>query len=279
MDEATLQMTAELAEELATAHRYASTKDVRVRNFHLKQMGRSPAHCRYAMLSDFDESSLCKRLGSGVHSLLLGGPGLVVYPGKVRRGKEYEAFAALNTGAIICSRSEYETSNRTADAIRRDRLASEVLFSSGVVHETTIEWDWLGRSRRCTPDIVGVDHLAELKTTQNASPDRFKWDVLRFSYTAQLSDYLEAINSVRSRYLRDVYIVAAEKKPPYVVSTYRVAKRDLETGASQCRLWMERLLACEASGNFPGYCESIQDLDLPGSADDLIFGDEEGGES
>lgn len=272
------EMTAELAEELASAARYADTRDVPVRNFHLKQMGRSPAHCRYAMLSGIDEPSLTKRLGSAVHSLLLGGKELIVYPGKVRRGKEFDAFAKENTDKIICSRSEYETANRTADAVRSDRLASDVLFARGNRYEQTIMWSWLGRSRRCTPDVNGPDMLAELKTTRDASSDRFKWDVLRYGYCTQLVDYSNALLETRGHAPRDVYIVAVEKSPPYVVATYRVMKRDMELAERQLRAWMERLLVCEQTGIWPSYCASVLDLELPGNDNDdlgLVFSEDE----
>lgn len=276
MDAEVETLSAELADELANATRFADTRDVPVRNHHLKQMARSPAHCRFAMLAGHDEPNLVKRLGSAVHSLLLGGPSLIVFPGKVRRGKAYDVFEADNADKLICSRSEYETSNRTADAVRADRLASEVIFAKGNRHEQRIEWEWLGRSRRVTPDIAGDDLLAELKTTQNASMDKFKWDVLRYGYPGQLADYRNALLETRGRAPRDIYIVAVEKRPPYVCSTFRVSKRDLEIGLAQCQSAMERLLICEAANQWPGYCSSIQDLELPGDdTSDFIFADEE----
>lgn len=277
MDAAVEAMTGELAEELVINARSTDTRLVRVRNYHLKQMGRSPAHCRYSMLFGHDEPSLTKRLGSGVHSLLLGGQPLIRYNGKRDlRTKAYQEFAAANTNAIICSPTEYETANRTADAVRNDRLAAEVLLGNGRRYEQTIEWDWMGRSRRCTPDVAGPDMLGELKTTRDGAHDRFKWDVLRYGYHTQLFDYSTALLETRGHAPRDVFIVAVEKKPPYVVATYRLTKNDLEMGGRLVREWMTRLLECEKTNDWPGYSASIQDLDLPTRDDelDLIFDDD-----
>jgi hypothetical protein len=272
----TEELSGELAAELAANENARSTRDVPVRNYALKAMGRSPAHCRHAMLSSFDGPNLTQRLGSAVHSLLLGGPDLIVFPGKVRRGKAFDEFELEHAGKIICSRAEYETANRTAQSVRNDRLATEVLYAKGNRHEHTLHWEWLGRSRRCTPDIDGPGLLAELKTTQNASPDKFKWDVLRYGYINQLADYANALLTTKSYAPRDVFIVAVEKTAPYVCSVYRVAPRDIERGLNQCRAWMERLLVCEATDEWPGYCSSVMDLELPGDDDgDLIFGDED----
>lgn len=277
MDSAVEAMSLELRDELASnSNRIKDTRDVRVRNFHLKAMARSPAHCRHEMLFDNDDPSIAKRLGSGVHSLILGGPELALYPGKQRRGKEFDAFAKAHPGALIFTKKEYDKSHRIADAIRGNELASRILFQPDSIYEKAIEWEWLGRSRRCTPDVRTKTHLAELKSTRNASPDKFKWDALRFGYVAQLADYANAMEFELGYAPKLVYIVAVETHPPFVVSVYSVSPRDLEFGQRQIRTWMERLLVCEAANSWPGYCQSIQDLDLPtGEGDDIVFADED----
>lgn len=278
MEADTEQMSAELAEELAAnnAVRTKDTRDVRVRCFHLKAMSRSPAHCRHEMLFDNDDPSISKRLGAGVHALILGGPKLALYTGKVRRGKDFDLFAKDNPGALIFLKKDYDRSHRIADAIRSDESASRILFQPDSIYEQSIEWEWLGRSRRCTPDVRTKTHLAELKSTRNASPDKFRWDVLRFGYLAQLADYTNAIESIQGYAPKLTYIVAVETAPPFVVSTYSVSAANLEIGQRQLRTWMERLLVCEATQSWPGYCASVQELDIPGNEDvDLVFGDDE----
>lgn len=278
MDSAIEVMSLELRDELAAnGNRIRDTRDVRVRNHHLRAMARSPAHCRHEMLFDNEDPSISKRLGSGVHALILGGPKLALYPGKVRRGREYDAFAKDNSGALILTKKEYDRSHRIADAIRGNNLACQVLFQPDSIFEKSIDWEWLGRSRRCTPDVRTKTHLAELKSTRNASPDKFKWDALRYGYVAQLADYSNAMEEVNGYAPKLTYIVAVETAAPFVVSVYSISPRDLDVGQRQIRTWMERLLACEAAGSFPGYCESIQDLEIPNNSDDLdlVFGDDE----
>lgn len=275
------RISSELRDELASSQRRVrDTRAVPLRFSHLSKMARSPLHCLHAMQFD-SEPSLSQRLGSGTHSLLLGGPPVVCFPGKVRRGAAYDKFAADNTGSIILSRSEYDKAHRIADSVRGNSLASEVLFAPGSIYETTIGWRWGDRACRSTPDCRSMDVLVELKTTRDASPDRFKWDALRYGYVSQLRFYQMAIDMTLGDRLVDskVYIVAVESAPPYVCSVYSVSKRDLEFGEKQIRGWMERFLACEAAQSWPGYCQSIQELELPirdGEDEtdlDLIFGD------
>lgn len=288
MTPAAEQLSAELASELASnQRRLRDTRSIPLRFHHLKAMARSPLHCLHAMQSD-SEPTLSKRLGAGTHSLLLGGDPVVCFPGKQRRGKVWDAFAKKHAGSIILSRSEYDKSNRIAESVRGNKLASEVLYAPGSIYEHRIAWDWNGRACRSTPDCWSPDFLAELKTTRDASADRFKWDALRYGYVSQLRFYRTALKFFSSMAVLDAFarpvppqtmIVAVESAPPYVCSVYSVSKRDLEFGEKQIRGWMERFLACEAAQSFPGYCESIQPLELPirdGEDEtdlDLIFGD------
>ena len=274
MNAAALATSGELAKSLATP---GDTRDFPIRNSHLKAMAKSAAHCRHAILNN-SESSLSKRLGSGVHSLLLGGQPVLMYPGKQRKGKDFDLWLKDKPGdALVYLRKEYERAHGIANAIKSDRLASQVLFAPGTIYEQTILWDWLGRKRRCTPDARTASHLVDLKTTRNASPEKFRWDVIRFGYHAQMADYANAIETSTGVRPRDIYIVAVETIEPYPVVTYRLTPNDLEQGERLVHSWMERLLICEATGDWPGYSEAIVDLDLP-DPDGMSFDFDDDGE-
>lgn len=276
MNAAALEMTAELATTLATP---PDTKDIPLRHSHLKQMARSAAHCRHAMISGYDDATLSKRLGSGVHSLILGGDPVLLWKGKQRKGKDYDAWRKEQPKeAHVYTAKNYDRTHRIADAIRSDRHASQILFAPGSIYEKTINWTWMGRSRRTTPDVRTWSHLAELKTTRNASPEKFKWDVLRFGYHAQLADQQLACEADTGRLPKDVYCVAVETVAPFVVTVYRLTPNDLEMGARLNCAWMERFQLAEATNCWDGYCQTIQDLDLPGDDDGLVFTDDEGEE-
>jgi hypothetical protein len=56
---------------------------------------------------------------------------------------------------------------------------------------------------------------------------------------------------------------------------FELSQRALEHGARLCRAWMERVLVCEETGDWPGYCEATVPLDVPDDEEELTFGDEE----
>lgn len=267
-----MNLSAELVAEIE--RNAQDTRLMPVRNSHLKAMARSAAHCRYAMLNEY-EQTLSMRLGSGAHSLLLGGPPLVCFPGKRRAGKEWEAFEEGHADALILSAAEMHKAQSMAAAVRADEVANRVLFGQGMIYEKTIMWTQLGRERRCTPDARNASIVVELKTTRDASQDKFRWDAIRLGYHVQCADYAMAFEAERGYAPSDVYIVAVENAAPYGCSTWRLTTAALDKGKRLAHERLEKLLACEASGEWPGYSSGPIDFDVPLDPNDLVFADDD----
>ncbi len=278
MIESALELSGELAAALAENQQLSrvepDTRSMPVRNSHLKAMGRSAAHCRHAMLNEW-EQTLSMRLGSGAHSLLLGGPRLVCFPGKRRAGKEWEAFEADNADALILSASEMHKAQSMAAAVRADEVASRVLFGAGTRYEETLLWSQLGRARRCTPDAHNASIVVELKTTRDASPDRFRWDAIRMGYHAQVADYASAFEATYGYAPKDCFIIAVENCAPYGCTTWRMSSSAMDKGRRLNQERLEQLIACEGAGIWPGYAPSWIDFEVPLDAGDLIFADDD----
>lgn len=273
MTAAILDLSAQLRAELTRNEQDTTTKPVR--NHAIKAMSKSAAHAKHAILTEF-EPKLAQRIGLGAHSLLLGGPPVLLCPTKTRKSKAYDAWRATQPAdAIVLSRKEYERANRINEAVRADKLASQVLFVPGTVYEETINWEQLGRARRCTPDARTRDHLVDLKTTRDASPDRFKWDVARYGYALQLADYRAAMEHANGFRPLRCYIVAVESVPPYAVTVHLLTQGTLERSARQCVDLLGQIIACERANNWPGYGSQIFDLDIADPNMELVFDDEQ----
>jgi hypothetical protein len=247
----------------------ASTTDQPLRYSVLKLMGKSPAHARDAMLRQGDGATLALRLGSGCHALTFEDRPVVVYPGKQRRGKEWDEFAAANASAVILNAKEYAQAKGMSDAIRSHPVASRVLLRPEVVREKRIDWEWNGRTWRSTPDAMDFRTLAELKTTRCADPAVFWRDALRMSYHVQLAIYRRAIEQATGIKPREVYLFAVESVRPYVVTPFQFTERSLEHGDRLAKEWHERFLTCEATNHWPGYTTGIEDLDVYDINDEL----------
>lgn len=239
-----------------------------VRFSNLKQIAKSPAHYQAGLTASYDSASM--RLGRMVDVAVLGGEGPLVWDG-TRRGKEWELFRSANEGREIVTESEFASAHPIVSALLRHEHAMHLLRSG--TPKKRIYWDWLGRSCSGEPDVAGK-YLVDLKTTRCAEPGRFTKQALWLSYNAQLAWYRQGLILSGAEPPTQVFIVAVETSPPYPVTVFSLTERAIEQGERLCRVWMERLLSCEATGEWPGYVQSAVDLDVPDDLE-LTFGDEE----
>lgn len=239
-----------------------------VRFSYLKNMAKSPAHYKAALNVPFDSASM--RLGRMVDVGVLGGSEPIIWDGS-RRGKAWEEFRDGHPGAEIVTASEYEAAQPIIQSVRNHEHAMYLLTSGAV--KKRIYWEWLGRACTGEPDVAGK-YLVDLKTTRCSEPGRFSRQAIWFSYHAQLANYRLGLILSGAEPPTQLFIVAVETTPPYPVTVLTLTERAIEQGERLCRVWMERLLACEASDEWPGYVQTAVDLDIPDDLE-LTFGDEE----
>ncbi len=257
------RLSVELLDELASNERRTiDPRDVAVRFTHLKHFALSQAHAHHVMTCDRDDTTLAKRIGSGVHALTFGTPEVVVYTGKVKRGKAWDAFASEHADKLILNAKEFARSTAIADSIRRNKVAERVIFSAGTILEQRIDWEWNGRKCRSTPDARNFRTLVELKSTRSADPMRFHHDAIRMAYHASLAWYQRAIKAETDVTPRDVYIIAVEQTAPYVVTPFRLTERALEAGDHLVKLWFEQLRICETTNVWSPYTLGIEEFDV-----------------
>lgn len=270
-------MSAELRDELAAndVRRSIDPRSVPCRFSTLKQFALSPLHYFYACQVEMDET-LSMRLGSGSHAVLFGKP-VVTFTGAVRRGRAWDEFKAANSNAVILNRNE----RRQADAIAKAVEGSDIAMRhiKGCTVEQRIDWTWEGRAFRSTPDILGTYHLVDLKCLKSADPERIAWQSRSMHYNAQAALYKRAVLEKYQRETRECYLIVVENRPPHPVSVLRFTERALDLGDRLCLAWNERRRLHEDSGVYPGYVQTVVDLDVPGEDDidslGLTFADDE----
>ena len=274
MNAEALALSADLADELAANEREpVDPRTMPCRYSALKQFAVSPLHYWHAMQDQYEET-LSMRLGSGAHAMLFGTP-FVVWGGKTRNGKAWEQFKADFHDSLILSASEERKARAMCDALRRSELAMSTLFGPGMVHEQRIDWTWNGRAYRSTPDGASRTVLADLKCLRSARPDDVAWQSRKMQYHAQAAMYRRALNE-QGASIQDCYLVVVENRAPHPVTVLRFTPMALEQGERSLVLWDEQRRACEASNTYPGYCQSVVDLDLPGNdMGELVFADDD----
>lgn len=278
------QLSLELAAELDANESERTLVDPRTiptRFSLLKQMALSGAHYFEAAQHPQDDSLAAKlgglsyapdkrdalRFGSAVHLMLLGdAEKIALWTGKVRNGGKWDAFQDEQRAkgkTVILNAKEHAHARAVADAILRHKHAMRLLFDDTIV-EQRIDWRWLDRDVRSTPDAWRRGkYIADLKTTVSAKPDLFNRHALRFHYHAQAALYVTCVEEHDVSQLDDFYLIAVEKTRPYPVTIFRFSDEAIDVGRRLIRLWMEALLECERSNEWPEYSESVVDLDMP----------------
>jgi len=239
----------------------------------LKEMGRSPAHVKYAMEHERPDTAPM-RLGRLAHALALGTPVGPIWTG-ARRGKEWLSFKAEHEGKDIVTDEEYGTAQAMAASLEAHSEARKLLCG---VREHTVLFYYAGRACRTTPDVYTAEALTELKSTYDANPTRFPYHAMRMGYHAQVAfqkDGLVSSGTITKEQAEalQLVIVAVEVKPPYAVAVFYLTPRAEELGRRLYRSWMEQFLVCEASDAWPGYGHGV--IDAPEDALELVGADGE----
>lgn len=236
----------------------------RIRFSRLRLMAKSPAH----FYAHPEGESAAMDTGKAVHSAILGGQRVTFYDkltesgaSAPRRGKEWEAFQAANTDALILARSQYDEVSRIVESVRAHKDAMFLLAEN---QEQTLMFEMMGLECRTTPDARRAGLVAELKTCRSSDPRRFQWDSIRAHYHAQVAFHAEGARRAKlEQSTPDGYIVAVETSAPYPVTVFKLTPNALEQGMKSIRLWMEQLKGCLASNQWPAYAQSYVELDVP----------------
>ena len=241
----------------------------------LKHTAQSPLHYKAARDTGIDDTPAL-RIGRVFHEIVLeekAAPSYIVWD-RDRRGKEWETFRDHHSkpGFDILTTKEFSAANFMADAVRHNEMAMRLLKGQ---HEIDMDWTYLGRACRGTIDALGsendVPYITELKSTYIAQPSRFGHIARNLGYFAQLPWYangarLSGLIKAEAPY-PDLRIVAVEPKAPYAVTTFFLHSTAIEYGEKCYRLWMEQVLNCEASNEWPGYGDGPHMLDMPEELD------------
>jgi len=275
MNDNVINITAVLRDELAANDKpdLVDPAAVPLRYSTAKLIAQSPLHYWYATQQGSFEETLSTRLGSGTHAILFGTP-YVTWHGR-RASKAWEAFEEEHSGEVILNQTEYTRAVTMAAAIRSHPIAYRLLFTDTVI-EQQINWEWQGRSWRSTPDAASRTACVDLKCLRSAEPDKVKWQSRNMAYHVQAAIYRRALNSTGKHNIKDNYLIVVENRAPHPVTVLRFTESAIEAGDRTAAGWLEQVLACEAQGFYPGYAQTIVDLELPMT--DFIFDDDQDSE-
>lgn len=230
----------------------------------LKHILQSPRHYQNVLASCVPETAFM-RFGSLVDALVFSDMhNYVVYDGR-RQGKAWEQFEADNVHRSIVTVAEWDRAEACAESISNHAQAMVALAGT---RQRTHRWEINGRECSGTPDVVGTDaigigFITDLKISHATAPARFPWHARKSGWLAQLDWYAEGARLSGGLEINNLMIVAVEPKAPHDVVVYHLTERARECGRKQWKLAWERLMQCEESDQWPGYCDGLVPLDVP----------------
>ncbi len=240
-------------------------EDGRLHFSDLKRIAQSPAHYAHGILHP-KKPTTEMLIGSAIDAMVFRTRAVVCYPGKVRNGKEWEAFRDAHPDSIALIHSEYEQVLETVSVIQRDPVAQEWLTGE---HQVWLRWDEMGFD--CATGIIGVRggidvlntsarRIADLKVTHSAEPERLDRHILNQDWHTQLRWYERACEA-NGVPIRESAIVAVEV--PICVTVKTMTDETREFADKRIHLWLERLKACRDADRWPGYVQSASSMIIP----------------
>lgn len=237
----------------------------------LDKIRRSPAHFKWAQENPSPETDAMAK-GSLVHLLALEPSKFedeyVLMPEdiKVRRGKAWDEFSALNQDRNIISTNLLEDAKLIAETVMANPVAARIIEQAVAIEESIFAEDMkTGVLCKCRPDIRTDGALYDLKTTRNAAAGSFAHSARTYRYHVQATYYTDLCNQMDLDIERFGFIVVDTDWMPYQCVVYHSFEDDaLDIGRAEYREDLDRYAECLEANEWPGYPEEYTYLSLAG---------------
>jgi hypothetical protein len=91
--------------------------------------------------------------------------------------------------------------------------------------------------------------IAEIVTTQNADPNHFWEDIIKYNYHRKAAFQLDAAKQKSQSY----YLIVVEKQAPFAVNVLKMPTEIISQGRREYKDLLKRYSICELTDNWPGY--------------------------
>ena len=236
----------------------------------LKRLAVSPLAYRWYLDHPDDGDTASRRDLRANHCLVLEGPEVFgaqysLYPGAVRRGKDYDAHCASHPGTEPLLRSGWDAAHAIAEAVRAHPVAGP-LMARPHRSELTVTWTDEATGLQCKGRIdcltsrAGKDGpllLLDMKGVGEMDVRAIGRQGEKLGWPLQLAHYRAGVRAAMPGRLVEVAILATQTKAPFDVAVLDFAA-DLDAADIERRALLDLLVACRASGEWPGrYPEAV----------------------
>lgn len=174
-----------------------------------------------------------------------------------RRGKEWTAFKEANTDRYIITEAANHDLQGMLASLRRHKVVKAWMDRiEGVEVAAVGEIDGLPMKGRC--DALSDDPMFDLKKTTTCDYVSVQRTIMKYGYDLQAAVYRRLFN-------RDRFVcLFIEDEPPYDVVAYELNPGMLKRAEQTMKSLIAQVKECEQSGVWPGRCDEIVEMELPG---------------
>lgn len=248
---------------------------------------RSPAHFHYyTMHPEEDEDTKTKAFGRAYHCAILEPDQFhkryIVLPedaperptekmlnakkpteNSIHRQDWWREWGHLSAGRVTLSAKDYDRAQRMGDAVRAHPLACGLIV--GGDREVTFRWIDPRTGMKCKSRIdlnVPGEFMLDVKSCEDASREAFARAVTNYRYDLQMAHYVAGATEC-GQPVRRYVILACESQAPFVCQPYILDAMAEQRGWAIRERAIAKQAACVASGRWPGYSDTVEELTLP----------------
>jgi exodeoxyribonuclease VIII len=239
----------------------------------LDQIHRSPAHYRAWLDAKELKETAALAFGRAFHCSVLE-PAVfagtyVVQPDfgdcRFKANKAARDFwLEENAGKYIISADDSLAIAGMTASLRAHPAASKILVEGDP--EVTLRWTdpetGLPGKSRADYHVKAKRLVADLKSTEDASPEAFARSVYKFRYHVQDALYRLAFAQCGEP-IHHFALVAVEKDPPFAVAVYTLDEEAVARGLQAARKDISTLQACLETDSWVAYSNGVETLSLP----------------
>ena len=213
--------------------------------------------------------------GSFFHSLVLEPEQCAniyqVFSGDLRTkaGKE-EKGEIVSQGRVPIKEDLYRQGQAMLSSLQQQPLMNRLLSSNTAMKESSIYWteNVAGVQISCKARLDYFDDInsygqivLDLKTTDNAAPERLSHTIWKWGYFRQAHWYMRALKALDME-PKDFLFAFVEKEPPHLCTICNLCSAAIELGGTQCEKALKIYANCLTSKVWPGYPKEIIPVNL-----------------
>ena len=243
-------------------------KEPHLRNSHIKEIVKSPAHMKAAMDKVFADSRAFDE-GKAVHSVLLEQnlDKFIKRPAGID-GRTKDGKAKLDelkaTGKIILDADVFDSMYDRLKVFVNSNEAMK-LYNGATIEESFYTAHAIsGMLLKARPDIYKPGIMADIKTTSNMA--WFEKDIVKYGYHIQAGFYSLVTRLVTGIKTKEFVFIAQEKVAPYGIQVFSINESQLNVLEEKATELIFRASVSIKENHFPCFDDVKKEIVLPAYA-------------